>query len=59
MFGGEAGQSVSEDSYYNRWHAWNEIKEHFNLEDDNHAMSEAVNKLFSLKLESSSAPDES
>ena len=40
MFVGEAGRSVSGDPYYNRWNAWNKIKEHFNLEDDNDGMSE-------------------
>ena len=45
MFSGEAGRSESGDPYYNRWHAWNEIKEHFDLEDDDDEMSEAVDRL--------------
>ena len=49
MFGGKAGRSVPE-SYRIRLNAWNEIKEHFNLEDDNDGMSEAVDRLSSLTL---------
>ena len=56
MFSGKVVPSVSEDSFYDRWHAcnagrsapesyrirldaWNEIKKHFNLKDDNDGMS--------------------
>ena len=59
MFGGEAGRFVSGDPYYNRWHAWNEIKKHFKLQDDNDEMSEADDRLSSLSLASLCAPDES
>ena len=42
MFVGEAGQSESvlAGTYRNRWYAWNKIKKHFNLEDDNDEISE-------------------